>query len=50
LRVEEILGQHFPSHIAEAVDAEIRRRFPVKLERSHMQPDVAAATRRVGAR
>jgi trimethylamine---corrinoid protein Co-methyltransferase len=49
-KVEEILGHHFPSHIAEAVDAEIRRRYPVKLDRSHMQPPAgSAATRRVGA-
>ena len=49
-KVEEILGHHFPSHVAEAVDAEIRRRFPVKLDRSHMQPSAdAAVTRRVGA-
>ena len=37
-KVEEILGHHFPSHVAEAVDAEIRRRFPVKLDRAHMLP------------
>ena len=37
-KVEEILGHHFPSHVAEAVDAEIRRRFPVRLERAHMLP------------
>jgi len=50
-KVEEILGHHFPSHVAEAVDAEIRRRFPVKLDRSHMRPSAeSAATRRVGAR
>ena len=31
-KVEEILATHFPSHVAEAVDAEIRRRFPVQLD------------------
>jgi trimethylamine---corrinoid protein Co-methyltransferase len=50
-KVDEILGRHFPSHVAEAVDAEIRRRHPVKLERSHMLPAAdAAAIRRSGAR
>ena len=38
IKVQEILGQHFPSHVSEAVDAEIRRRFPVKLARSGMRP------------
>jgi trimethylamine--corrinoid protein Co-methyltransferase len=36
IKVEEILASHFPAHISEAVDAEIRRRFPVRLERSRM--------------
>ena len=50
-KVEEILGHNFPSHVAEAVDAEIRRRFPVKLDRAHMLPPAgSAATRRVGSR
>jgi trimethylamine--corrinoid protein Co-methyltransferase len=50
-KVEEILGHHFPSHVAEAVDAEIRRRFPVKLDRAHMLPPAdSAAARRVGSR
>ena len=48
LKVQQILCSHFPSHISEAVDAEIRRRFPVKLARSGMlhaagrAPNVAA--------
>jgi trimethylamine--corrinoid protein Co-methyltransferase len=42
-KVEEILGSHFPSHVAEAIDAEIRRRFPVRLARSGMRPAGAAA-------
>jgi trimethylamine--corrinoid protein Co-methyltransferase len=50
-KVEEILGHNFPSHVAEAVDAEIRRRFPVKLDRAHMLPPLdSAAVRRVGSR
>jgi trimethylamine--corrinoid protein Co-methyltransferase len=50
-KVEEILGSHYPSHIANAVDAEIRSRFPVKLARTDMQPTPEqSATRRVGSR
>ena len=37
-KVEEILGSHFPDHIPEAVDADIRRRFPVRLPRAGMRP------------
>jgi trimethylamine--corrinoid protein Co-methyltransferase len=37
-KVEEILRSHFPAHVAESVDAEIRQRFPVRLERAHMRP------------
>ena len=37
-QVEEILSTHFPSHVPEAIDAEIRRRFPVKLKREGMRP------------
>ncbi len=37
-KVEEILTSHFPSHIAGAVDAEIRSKFPVKLPRDSMLP------------
>jgi trimethylamine--corrinoid protein Co-methyltransferase len=32
-RVKEILAGHFPRHIPDAVDAEIRRRYPVRLAR-----------------
>ncbi len=42
-KVEEILGSHFPSHVSAAVDAEIRRRFPVRLARSGMLPAGADA-------
>ena len=34
--VQEILSTHYPSHVSEAIDAEIRRRFPVRLARKHM--------------
>ena len=44
-KVEEILGHHFPSHVAEAVDAEIRRRFP-----GEARPGAHAAARRFGGR
>jgi trimethylamine--corrinoid protein Co-methyltransferase len=37
-KVEEILATHFPGHVVEAVDAEVRRRFPVKLPRASMHP------------
>ncbi len=38
IKVKEILGSHFPHHVSDAVDAEIRRRFPVRLPRAAMQP------------
>ncbi len=44
-KVHEILGSHFPAHVAEAVDAEIRRRWPVQLPREQMLPAVDAARR-----
>jgi trimethylamine--corrinoid protein Co-methyltransferase len=37
-RVREILATHFPAHVPEAIDDEIRRRFPVKLDRKGMRP------------
>jgi trimethylamine--corrinoid protein Co-methyltransferase len=49
-KVEEILSSHYPSHVTDAVDAEIRSRFPVKLARADMQPTAEqSATRRVGS-
>lgn len=36
-KVTEILSTHFPSHVPEAIDAEIRRRFPVRLPREAMK-------------
>ena len=41
-KVKEILANHFPAHISEAVDAEIRRRFPVRLPRQAMLAEAAA--------
>jgi trimethylamine--corrinoid protein Co-methyltransferase len=41
-KVREILAHHFPAHVSEAVDAEIRRRFPVRLPREQMLPPAAA--------
>jgi trimethylamine--corrinoid protein Co-methyltransferase len=35
-KVREILVSHYPAHIPEAIDASIRARFPVKLERRSM--------------
>jgi len=37
-RVQDILSHHFPAHIPESVDAEIRERYPVKLARAGMLP------------
>jgi trimethylamine--corrinoid protein Co-methyltransferase len=37
LKVREILANHYPTHIGESVDAEIRRRYPVKLAREAMR-------------
>jgi trimethylamine--corrinoid protein Co-methyltransferase len=36
-RVQEILATHFPAHVPEAIDDEIRRHFPVKLQRAGMR-------------
>jgi trimethylamine--corrinoid protein Co-methyltransferase len=41
-KVREILATHYPEHVPEAVDAQIRERFPVKLPRSAMRPGRAA--------
>jgi trimethylamine--corrinoid protein Co-methyltransferase len=37
-QVEHILSSHYPSHVSEAVDAQIRERFPVRLARAGMLP------------
>jgi len=38
VKVREILGSHFPAHVPEAVDAEIRRQLPIRLARERMRP------------
>ena len=35
-RVQEILAEHHPAHVPEAIDAVIRQKYPVKLDRSAM--------------
>jgi trimethylamine--corrinoid protein Co-methyltransferase len=37
-KVAEILANHFPAHVPEAIDAQIRSRFPVRLPREGMRP------------
>jgi trimethylamine--corrinoid protein Co-methyltransferase len=34
----QILDRHYPDHIDRALDAQLRKRFPVKLPRSYMEP------------
>jgi trimethylamine--corrinoid protein Co-methyltransferase len=48
-KVKEILANHFPAHISEAVDAEIRKRFPVRLPRQAMLAEAAAGADTAGA-
>jgi trimethylamine--corrinoid protein Co-methyltransferase len=36
-KVADILSTHYPDHVPEAIDAELRERFPVKLPRSAMR-------------
>jgi trimethylamine--corrinoid protein Co-methyltransferase len=43
VKVREILGSHFPAHVPEAVDAEIRRQLPIRLARERMRPAGMAA-------
>jgi trimethylamine--corrinoid protein Co-methyltransferase len=38
IKVQDLLANHFPSHIPEEVDAAIRAEFPVKLPRAAMRP------------
>lgn len=38
-KMREILTSHFPSHISEDIDREIRANYPVRLRRSHMLRD-----------
>jgi len=37
--VVEVLAGHYPNYIDPATDAEIRRRFPIKLPRKAMTAD-----------
>ncbi|MBM3584926.1 MAG: trimethylamine methyltransferase family protein [Alphaproteobacteria bacterium] len=37
-RMREILSSHYPHHVADDVDAEIRRQFDIKLPRAAMSP------------
>jgi trimethylamine--corrinoid protein Co-methyltransferase len=39
-KVAEILANHYPSHVAEAIDDQIRSRYPIKLPRAGMRPKV----------
>ncbi|MGI9304666.1 MAG: trimethylamine methyltransferase family protein [Gammaproteobacteria bacterium] len=38
VRAREILGEHYPSYIPPDVDADLRRRFPIRLPQSAMSP------------
>jgi trimethylamine--corrinoid protein Co-methyltransferase len=50
-KVAEILANHHPQHVAEAIDAEIRRKFPVRLPRTAMGPvDASLQVAVVGAK
>jgi trimethylamine---corrinoid protein Co-methyltransferase len=37
-KVAEILATHYPQHVPESVDAELRQRFPIRLAREGMRP------------
>ncbi|MFQ5776052.1 MAG: trimethylamine methyltransferase family protein [Kiloniellaceae bacterium] len=37
-RTKEILARHYPDHIDTALDAKIRKRFPIRLPRENMRP------------
>ena len=49
-KVVELLASHYPSHIPEAIDAEIRAKFPIKLPRSAMTRGGDGATPDSGAK
>lgn len=42
-RVEQVLGNHFPSHIDEAMDQAIRAELDIKLPREQMRPNAETA-------
>jgi trimethylamine--corrinoid protein Co-methyltransferase len=37
-KVKKVLSSHYPDYISEAADRRIRDAFPIRLERSDMQP------------
>jgi len=37
-KVAEILATHYPQHVPESVDTELRQRFPIRLAREGMRP------------
>lgn len=37
-KTKEILGSHYPGHISESVDATLRDRFPIRMDRAMMRP------------
>jgi trimethylamine--corrinoid protein Co-methyltransferase len=41
-KARDILARHYPTHIPDAVDAAIRRDFPVRLAREGMRPAIAS--------
>jgi trimethylamine---corrinoid protein Co-methyltransferase len=41
-KARDILARHYPAHIAESVDAAIRRDFPVRLPREGMRQAIAS--------
>ena len=38
MRVQEILSTHYPENIHPDIDAKVRERFDIKLDRSVMEP------------
>jgi len=43
-KARDILAHHYPTHIPDAVDAAIRREFPVRLPREGMRQAIASAS------
>ncbi|HLQ11669.1 MAG TPA: trimethylamine methyltransferase family protein [Steroidobacteraceae bacterium] len=41
-RIREILSSHYPHHVPDSIDAAIRARFPVRLDRAGMRPRPAS--------
>ncbi|HEX9769946.1 MAG TPA: trimethylamine methyltransferase family protein, partial [Kiloniellales bacterium] len=37
-KTRQILSTHYPRHISDALDSDLRRRFPVRLPRELMRP------------